>query len=86
MIYNPIKPNIKFALNLNIILDVTKLNEKDIDYIYTHLYHMIDDFEKVYGFLLIQDRLMRKRSRDNKKHFFSNLFRSMKKIKTPSII
>jgi len=86
MIYTPIKPIPELALNLNIILDVSKLNVNDIDYIYTHLYHMIKDFENVYGFLLVHDKLNRKRSRENNRNLFTSLFHNFKKIRTPPII
>ena len=87
MIYNPIVPIPKLALNLNIILDVSKLNIRDIDFIYTNLCNsLIKDFENVYGFLLVHDQLNRKRTRENNRNLFNSLFHNLKKIKTPPII
>jgi len=81
-----IKPLPELHLDLNQTLNVYKLNADDYDYIYSNLYHMIHDFEIVHNFLLRKDQLYRKRSRDDKMNFFNNLYRSIKKIKTPSII
>jgi len=87
MIYNPIEPIPELALNLNIILDVTKLNVRDIDFIYSNLCNsLIKDFENVYGFLLAHDKLNRKRTRENNRNLFNSLFYNIKKIRTPSVI
>ena len=49
--YTTNPPPVELALNLNIILDITKLNLQDYNYIYNQLDHFIVDFEKVDGFL-----------------------------------
>ena len=76
-----IEPHPDLYIHLTKVLNVYKLNLKDIDYIYNDLYHLISDFESVKGFTTIRDSLLR----SSKRKYHEIFFKALKKIETPPI-
>jgi len=76
-----IEPHPDLYIHLSKVLNIYKLNLKDIDYIYNELYHLISDFESVKGFTTIRDSLLR----SSKRKYHEIFFKSLKKIETPPI-
>ncbi len=74
-----IEPHPDLYIHLSKVLNVYKLNLKDIDYIYNELYHLIPEFESVRGFTTIRDSLLR----GSKRKYYEIFFNSLKKIVTP---
>ena len=57
------EPNPKLSLYLPKILNVYKLNLHDFEYIYNALYHIIDEFEEIPGFIEHRDIISRNSKR-----------------------
>ena len=74
-------PNPDLFIHLSKVLNVYKLNISDIEYIYNGLFHLIEEFESIPGFIRHRDYLANK----SKRKHFQFLFDSLKKPITPPI-
>jgi hypothetical protein len=75
------EPNPDLYIHLSKVLNIYNLNNIDYDYIYNNLYHIIEDFESIPGFIRQRDITYKQTKRKS----YKSLFESLKRIKTPSI-